>query len=243
VVLPSLPDDAIASFCATERGGNRPRAIATRLTNGAGGLTVSGAKRWSTMAPLASTLLVVASEGVDDAGRNRLRVVVVDARSPGLSITTMPPTAFVPEVPHAEIRLDAVAVDPAAVLPGDGYDRYVKPFRTIEDLHVHGAILGYLVSVARRHEFSPEMVERLVASLVGIRALAALDASSAEVHVALAGVLAQDASLIAELAPSWTRVSSDERERWERDRALFGSVAGDIREQRRRRAWETLAGP
>ena len=40
----------------------------------------------------------------------------------------------------------------ADLLPGDGYDIYLKPFRTIEDIHVHAALIGYLVGVARRLE-------------------------------------------------------------------------------------------
>ena len=40
--------------------------------------------------------------------------------------------AFVPEISHAEVELDRVKVSDADVLPGDGYDDYLKPFRTIE---------------------------------------------------------------------------------------------------------------
>ncbi len=239
-LVPSLPEGAIASFCATERGGNQPRAIETRLSPAAGGFTVTGAKRWSTMGPLASVLLVVASEGTDDGSRKRLRLVKVDAASSGVTIGSMPPPTFVPEVPHGAIELDHVTVDAAALLPGDGYARYVKPFRTVEDLHIHGALLGYLLSVARRCGWAQDATERLAASCAATRALALLDPTAAEVHVALAGLLAQDARLIAELAPAWARVDADERERWQRDSALFGSVAGEVRERRRQRAWDTL---
>lgn len=239
-LVPSLPDGAIVSFCATERGGNQPRAIETRLAPAAGGFTLTGAKRWSTMGPLASVLLVVASEGTDATGRNRLRLAQIDAAAPGVKIGSMPPTALAPEVPHAAIELDRVVVDAAALLPGDGYARYVRPFRTVEDIHIHGALLGYLLSVARRYGWRQDSVERLAASVAATRALAALDPAAAEVHVALAGLLAQDARLIADLAPSWSSVDAAERERWQRDSALFGSVAGAVRERRRQRAWEAL---
>jgi alkylation response protein AidB-like acyl-CoA dehydrogenase len=238
----SLPDDVIASFCATEEGGNQPRAIRTSLAPAPGGaLALTGAKRWSTMAPLASVLLVVASEGTDAAGRNRLRLVRVEASSPGVTIAAMPPTAFVPEVPHGVIELDRVLVEPGALLPGDGYDRYVKPFRTVEDLHIHGALLGYLLSVARRHGAPEALVERLVASVAATHALAHLDPAAAEVHLALAGLLAQDARLIDDVSAVWERAPA-ERERWERDRARFGSVAGQLRELRRQRAWDAVGG-
>lgn len=239
VLLPSLPHAAIASFCATEEGGNQPRAIRTRLAPAGDGLVLDGTKRWSTMGPLASVLLVVATGGEDAAGRKRLRVVRVDAGAPGVTVDSMPPTAFVPEVPHAALTLAGVAVSAADLLPGDGYDRYVKPFRTVEDLHIHGALLGYLVGVSRRHGFPREATERLLAAVAASHELAALDPAAAETHVALAGLLAQDARLLAELEPAWAGVEPGERERWERDRGLL-AVAGQARELRRQRAWERL---
>ena len=36
-------------------------------------------------------------------------------------------------------------VEPEEVLPGDGYLRYLKPFRTVEDLYVQAALLGCLL--------------------------------------------------------------------------------------------------
>jgi alkylation response protein AidB-like acyl-CoA dehydrogenase len=239
-LVPSLPEGALTAFCATETGGNHPRAIETRLSPAGAGFTLGGAKRWSTMGPLADVLLVVASAGIEESGRNRLCVVRVEAAARGVSIATMPPTRFVPEVPHAVIDFQSVAVEAGAVLPGDGYARYLKPFRTIEDIHVHAATMGYGLSAARRNRFPDAAAERITASLLTARTLAALDPSAPETHLALAGHLAEDARLLDDLADAWSTVPAPERERWERDRALFGSVAGPVREQRRRRAWETV---
>ena len=66
------------------------------------------------------------------------------------------------EIPHAEVGLDRVRVEASAVLPGDGYADYVKPFRTIEDAHVHCALLGYLVA---RHVWHWNRVWALAAVL------------------------------------------------------------------------------
>jgi alkylation response protein AidB-like acyl-CoA dehydrogenase len=240
-LVPALPAGVMASFCVTEAGGNQPAAIESRLTpRPGGGFRLDGSKRWSTMAPLAGLLLVVAAEGTDDRARKRLRLAQVDAAAGGVTIASMPPPAFVPEVPHAEITLHGVEVGTAALLPGDAYVAHVKPFRTVEDVYVHAGLLGYVLSVARRYRFPREITERVVASLVATHALAALDAAAAEVHVAVAGLLAQDAWMLDQ--PAWTAVDEGERQRWHRDRALF-SVAGKIREQRRRRAWEALASP
>jgi acyl-CoA dehydrogenase len=236
-----LAGDVIASLCVTEAGGNSPRAIEARLTPRAGGgFRLSGRKRWSTLAPLARVLLVAASEGSDPAGRKRIRLVRVDASAPGVAIRVMPPTKFVPEMPHAELELIDVELDPDAVLPGDGYTGYVKRFRTVEDVHIHAGVLAYVLSVARRFGFPPAVSERLAAAIVTMRVLATLDPDAAETHVALAGALARDATLLEHSDAHWEGADPDERDRWRRDRAMFGSVAGEIREARRQRAWQRL---
>jgi hypothetical protein len=238
-----LPDDVIASFCVSESGGNAPRAIEARLAPGAGGgFTLNGHKRWSTMAPVADVLLVAAHEGVDASGRKRFKLASVDARAEGVAIAHMPPTRFVPEVPHAEIDLRDVAVSADALLPGDGYAAYVKRFRTVEDIHIHAAVLGYALSVARRYGFPESVIERTVSAIVAARALAALDPDAPETHVALAGALARDTNLLDHADAHWQHVDPSERERWQRDRKGFGSVAAEIREARRRRAWAMLGG-
>ncbi len=239
-----LPDAAIVSLCVSESGGNSPRAIEATLAPRAGvGFTLSGHKKWSTLAPLARVLLVAASEGVDDAGRKRFRLVCVDATAPGVTMRPMPPTTFVPEVPHAELELTDVSVSAGALLPGDGYTGYVKRFRTVEDVHIHAAVLAYVLSVARRFGFPPAVPERLASAILTMRVLAALDPEAAETHVALAGALARDATLLEHSESHWEKVEEEEHTRWRRDRTMFGSVAGEIREARRRRAWELLAEP
>jgi acyl-CoA dehydrogenase len=240
-LVPSLPLSGIASFCVTEEGGNHPRSIRTRLEAKAGGYVVTGSKKWSTMAPLADVLVVVATEGSDDAGRPKLRAACIGVGTPGLTVTRMPAPPFVPEVPHAELLLDGVKISASAVLPGDGYADYTKAFRTVEDCHVNAGLVGYLLSVAFRSAWPDPVRERLALLAVAIGAVAGLDSRRAETHVALAGFLAAEAALVAEAEPHWSLVSDAERERWYRDRVLV-HVASKAREARRGRAWQDLAG-
>lgn len=243
LVPEGLPSHAIVSLCVTEPAGNSAKAIDARLTADDRGYRLSGEKRWSTMAPLARLLLVAAHEGLDGDGRKRFKLVRVDADAPGLTIRPMPPTKFVPEVPHAELELRDVAVSGDALLPGDGYAQYVKRFRTIEDTHIKAAVLAYVLAVARRFHFPAAAMEELAAALVTMRTLALLDPDAAATHVALAGALARDARLLARLEDDWDRVEPAERARWRRDSAMFGAVAGHIREARRARAWQRLSEP
>jgi len=233
-----VPDlDGITALCITEAKGNHPRAIETTLVPTGAGYELTGHKKWATVGSLASSLLVAAKLG-DESGRPVLRMVRVAANAPGVRVVPMT-TAFVPEIPHAEIELARVAVRHDDVLPGDGYTQYIKPFRTVEDLHVHAALLGYLIGVCRRHALAHEHVEHLLALAMSTRALAAVDRDAPSTHLALAGVLSLIAPVVAAIERVWP--AGEERERWQRDRVLLG-VAGAARAARRDKAWSVLDG-
>jgi len=235
-LVPAMPTDAVVSLCATEEGGAHPRAIATRLERAGDALRVRGKKRWSTFAPAADALLVVASIG-EDGGRNRLRVVRVDRRADGVRIDAMPAPPFAPEIPHAEVTLD-VAVRESDVLEGDGYDRYVKPFRTIEDAHVLGALLAHVAGMARAFAWPRDVVEEIAAWTIAVRAMAIADPSAPEIHVALAGAFAGTRAVVARATAC--AMPDEVRARWERDRGLL-EVAGNARKKRLDAAWTKLA--
>jgi hypothetical protein len=231
-LVPELPIDRVVCLCATEEGGAHPRAIRTELR----GERISGRKQWVTGGPQADELLVVVSVGVDEAGRNRLRVVRIDAHAPGVSLEPMAPTSFVPEIPHSAVRFEDAPI--SAVLPGDGYDEYLKPFRTIEDAHVFGAVLAWVLGVARRSGWPREACERIVAALVVLREVAQAAPSAPETHIALAGALELGRTVID--VDQWSRVDEETRALWQRDSALL-SVAGKARSQRAQSAWTKIS--
>ena len=226
-----VPGDGVRSLCVTEARGNSPKDIDTVFD----GETVTGKKKWATAGPLATELLVCAKTGVDEQGRNKLVMVRVPAKSATLIASNAP---FVPEIPHAEVELDHVRV--TGVLPGDGYSEYVKPFRTIEDVHVHAALLGYLIGVCRRNDFARDLIEQLLASAIAIRALGSADPKSPTTHVALAGAITTASRLVLEVERAWEEVEDEEWERWQRDRPLL-RVAGANRAARRDAAWTAVS--
>lgn len=243
-LVPALDRDRLASLAATEEGGAHPRAIATTLSRQEGDRWVlRGRKRWVTLGPEGGTLLVVARLAAPPPGapadRPTLRVVRVDARAPGVTIEPLAHMPFVPEIPHASVVLDGVAVRDDDLLPGDGYDAYLKPFRTIEDVHVHAALLAWLLAIAARAGWPRALSERLLAVLAATRALAASDPSAPETHVALAGAIAETRAVIDACEPAWERVDPALRARWQRDRALL-DVASKARAARLERAWARL---
>jgi len=241
-LVPDLPHDTLAAFCVTEAGGNRPRQIRTTIVPQPDGtLRIDGAKRWTTLGP-ASTLLLIVGALPAPAGSTRptLRVARVPVPSPGLVLQPMPPTRFVPEVPHAQVLLQDVRVSAEALLPDDGYDAYVKPFRTIEDLHVTLAVLAYLLREGRARRWPAAFNEQVVATISLLMQFAREDANSALTHVALAGALRIAHRLYADASALWAPGDADPAaQRWQRDAALF-EVAGSAREQRAARAWERV---
>jgi hypothetical protein len=222
-LLPSLGEKR-ACVAATEDRGAHPRAIQTTLE----GRRVRGSKRWVTLGKHAEVFLVVAKAGEED-GRPRLRVVLVDAKSHGITIVSSTPAPFVPEIEHAQIEFDTEG-EP---LEGDGYDVFLKPFRTIEDVHVHTAVLAYLGAIGMRRNWPKPIVARLCSLIVCGRSIAVANPRSAETHIALGGMIAETETLLSSIDPMMD-------ERWARDKALLG-VAGKARAERFARAFERLS--
>jgi alkylation response protein AidB-like acyl-CoA dehydrogenase len=241
-LVPSLADDQMAALCVTEAQGTSPSAMQTTLRDdGQGVLQLDGAKRWTTLGPEGAVFLVAARDSREQGERPSIRLVQLASDTPGVHVQPMPPTSFVPEVTHAQLRFEQVRVDAALLLPGDGYARYVKPFRSIEDLHVHAAVLAYLLRESRRLAWPREWTARACACLLAFTAVAALDPSAATTHVALAGTLATGEQLVSEADRFWTgSADADAAARWQRDRKLL-ALAGQARAARLEKAWSVLA--
>lgn len=239
-LFPGVPEDRIAALCVTEAEGNSPKAIKSTLHRDGDAWLLNGTKRWTTLGPEGSLFFVAARDAAAAGERAVIRVVRVASDAPGVTIQPMPATRFVPEVPHAQLRFEEVRLADDALLPGDGYDDYVKRFRTVEDLHVNAAVVAYLVREARRLAWPQAWVERALAALHALRSIAAENASAPATHIALAGALACSAGLLSDCEQFWTATQDDPaRERWTRDRELLG-VAGGARARRTLRAWQRV---
>jgi hypothetical protein len=229
----------LAALCATEEGGGHPRAIRTALrARDEGGWTLTGRKTWVTLGADADVLLVVASAGAGDDGRNRLRIARVPADRAGVRLEPGPPLPFAPDIGHARAAFDAVTVETPELLPGDGYDTYLKPFRTIEDVHVLAAALGWATRIARASRWERAWIDEAIALVVLLQGVAAMPPAP-ETHVALAGALSATRRLLA--GAPWDRADAPTREGWERDRPLL-DVASTVRAARREAAWRALDG-
>lgn len=240
--FPERPLPARLSLCATESGGAHPRAIATRLDKRGGALVLNGEKTFATLAPLAEELLVVASRGLEADGKNRLRLVRVKPSAPGVHVLARPETPFAPEIPHALVRFTDAVIENEDVLPGDGYDHYLKPFRTIEDTHVLAATVGYLHGAARQYDFGRDVGAELVSLALALIDVGARDPAAPLTHIVLAGLFGSVRRLADSLDGRWREVGGDEAARWQRDRPLL-QVAEAVRTKRTEAAWERVSIP
>lgn len=233
-MVPAL--GAPAALCVTEAGGGHPRAVQCTLRPDGDGFVLDGEKAFVTFGALAEQLLVVCKMGDRADGTPELALVQIPADRAGIAIAALPATPFAPEIPHAKVTLTAVAVNAHERLRGDGYLDYVKPFRTVEDIHVLGAALGYLVSVARRTGSGADFCAEACALVTSLRALALEPPGEPAVHLALGAIHGRIETLVHEgWNPVWQRADVSERERWQRDRPLL-AIASKVRAARFERA-------
>jgi acyl-CoA dehydrogenase len=227
----------LGALCATEEGGGHPRAIRSALTPRDDGFALSGTKTWVTLGDEADLLLVVASVGADREGRNRLRVARVPTPRKGVAIHRQPPLAFVPEIAHAKATFDDVAIEAREILPGDGYGDALKPFRTIEDIHVMASVLGWAIGVGRASDWPRSWIDEALALVVVLHAASDRPQLAPETHVVLAGAQSLARRLLG--GAPWAQTSELTRSRWERDGRLL-EVAGAVRGAREKAAWQAL---
>jgi hypothetical protein len=233
-LVPTVDPGCIAAICITEKGGSHPARIRSRLTassNAENPWRLDGTKTFVSGADGAEILLVAASAGVTPGGRNRLRMVVVPADLAGIAITPLPALGFVPEIPHGKVCFAAVGLGDEAILPGDGYACAIKPFRTLEDLHVTGAFLAWFFAIGRRFGWPDAVRETLLSLMVTVRTLALVSPVEPYVHLALGGLLAQVRHLMGAIDPLWTQVDPLIRQWWQRDRRIL-DVAASVRRHR-----------
>lgn len=227
-LLPRRAPGEVVAICASEKGGAHPRVIQTTLREG----RLSGDKSFVTLGTMASVLVVIARAGQDASGRSQLVSALVRPEDPGVSVSVGKTLPFIPEIPHARLALRET---PCTVLPGDGYAHHLKPFRTIEDIHIQAAMLGLLVQIGRRNHWYDGHIEELLVLIAALSALSGAPPLEPAVHRGLGGVLAQVARLLTVIPER--AMAPAVRERWLRDQAIF-LLAHQAREKRLARARE-----
>lgn len=238
-LFPSTPDDAVVAFCVSEDKGPRPSHIHTALTaDGSGDFTMSGTKRWGSMAPVADVRYVAASVG-RNGDRNDLRMVALPSDRAGITTNLEPYESWGPEFQICDLHFDEVVVRADEVLPGDGYLNAIKPFRLVEDVYnTAGSLIG-LFQLGRRHDRPIDQLEPLVGLIVQAAAVAETNMASDASVVLLSDFLARADVAWSVFWADWTDPPVEIATAWTPERGLLG-VAAAARDTRRVNAWSAL---
>lgn len=230
LLWPSAPL-SLGALCVTENRSVRPADMQTRLS----GLSLAGRKDFVTAADAADWLLVAAREEADGQPP-RLALTVVRNGDPGVRIETLKPLPLMPDVPHARLHLDGAHCERLA---GDGWDAYVKPFRSIEDLHVLSALCAWLYGVGRDSAWPQALQLRLLALLTGAAEVSRQCATAPAMHLLLAALFTEFKTLKPELDAAFAAGPAEWAELWRRDQGVL-DIAGGPRAKRLEKALAAL---
>ncbi|MFG0631825.1 acyl-CoA dehydrogenase [Pseudomonas sp. xss_2] len=230
VLWPSAPA-ALGALCATERRSVRPADMHSRLE----GLRVTGRKDFVTAGLEAEWLLVAAR--CEAAGESaQLKLAVVYPGEPGVTLEALPTLPLMPEVGHARLTLQHAACE---LLAGDGWDAYVKPFRSLEDLYVLAALVAWLYGVGQESAWPQALQLRLLGLLGGCAEGSRQCADSVGCHLLLGGLFAQFHALRGELDQALAAGPEQWAQLWQRDQGVL-ALATAARDKRLAKAWAAV---
>ncbi|MGF6402306.1 hypothetical protein ABH905_005972 [Pseudomonas frederiksbergensis] len=229
MLWPSAPL-SLGALCATEQRSLRVADMQTRLRD----LRLSGRKDFVTAGDAADWLLVAARS--EEPGEvPRLNLAVVYPGEPGVRLEKLAPMPLMPDISHGRLFLDNALCE---LLAGDGWDAYVKPFRTLEDIYVLSAMIAWLFGVGQDSDWPQTLQLRLLALLAGCAEVSRQAPNNPAGHVLLGGLFAQFDGLKAEVnqaladgPPQWAQM-------WQRDQTVMDLAAG----ARGKRLAKALAG-
>lgn len=222
MLWPSAPP-SLGALCATESRSLRPADMQTRLED----LRLNGRKDFVTAGDAADWLLVAArSEAPGE--KPALRLTVVYAGEPGVKVQTLPAIALMPEISHGCLLLDNAACE---LLAGDGWDAYVKPFRSLEDIYVLSAMLAWLYGVGQDSGWPQPLQLQLLGLLAGCAEVSRQNPCLSSGHVLLGGLFMQFQALRPDIDAAFANGPEPWRSQWTRDQALL-DLAASAREQR-----------
>ncbi|MFT0624975.1 acyl-CoA dehydrogenase family protein [Ectopseudomonas guguanensis] len=231
MLWPAAPWTA-GALCVTENRSTRPADMSTRIH----GLYISGRKDFVTAAECADWLLVAAREEQADEAP-RLALGVVRQGAPGVRIEPLPALPLMPDIGHARLHLEQAQSERLA---GDGWDDYVKPFRTLEDVHVLAAVCAWQFGVGRECAWPDALLLRLEALLAACAEVARQAPNAPTTHLLLAGLFAQQQALSGELQAAFAAGPAHWAELWQRDQGLL-RIAEAARTKRLEKARQIVA--
>nr|WP_315434921.1 acyl-CoA dehydrogenase family protein [uncultured Pseudomonas sp.] len=217
MLWPSAPL-SLGALCATEQRSLRPADMQTRLKD----LRLSGRKDFVTAGDAADWLLVAARS--EEPGETpRLSLAVVYPGEPGVKVEKLPALPLMPDISHGRLYLDGALCE---LLAGDGWDAYVKPFRTLEDVYVLSAMTAWLYGIGQDSDWPQALQLRLLALLAGCAEASRQAPNNPPGHVLLGGLFAQFEALAGEVDQALGNGPVEWAQMWQRDKGVMQLAAG-----------------
>jgi hypothetical protein len=216
MLWPSAPL-SLGAMCATEQRSLRVADMQTRL----GDLRLSGRKDFVTAGNAAEWLLV-AARSEQPGEEPRLSLAVVYPGEPGVRLEPLPSIPLMPEISHCRLFLEEA---PCELLAGDGWDAYVKPFRTLEDIYVLSAMTAWLYGIGQDSDWPQTLQLRLLALLAGCAQVSRQAPDNPAGHVLLGGLFAQFDGLKGEIDLALAEGPQHWAAMWQRDQTVMGLAA------------------
>lgn len=217
MLWPSAPP-SLGALCATEQRSLRPADMQTRLKD----LRLSGRKDFVTAGDAADWLLVAARS--EEPGETpRLSLAAVYPGEPGVKVEKLPALPLMPDISHGRLHLDGALCE---LLAGDGWDAYVKPFRSLEDVYVLSAMTAWLYGVGQDNDWPQALQLRLLALLAGCAEASRQAPNNPAGHVVLGGLFAQFESLKTEVDQALVQGDPAWAAMWQRDQGVMQLAAG-----------------
>ena len=216
MLWPSAPP-SLGALCATEQRSLRPADMQTRLSD----LRLSGRKDFVTAGDAADWLLI-AARSEEPGEKPRLSLAVVYPGEPGVRVEKLPALPLMPDISHGRLHLDGALCE---LLAGDGWDAYVKPFRSLEDVYVLSAMTAWLYGVGQDSGWSQPLLLRLLALLAGCAEASRQPPNNPAGHVLLGGLFAQFDALKNEIDQALAEGNPEWAQMWQRDQSVMQLAA------------------
>jgi len=185
-MFPQISGGGLHGFSLSEEGIRSLRDLQTLWqADSKGGVVLNGNKGWVPLPDHCEAYFVVCRAG---GSQGALSVVRMPATADGVAMSPRNPAAFMPELPAARMQLQEVALDASAMLPGDGWTDYARPFGALEELYVSAALMGYLLreGEGRARDWPQAMLRQMLAAITLLERIAA-EVESDQGLVLLAG--------------------------------------------------------
>jgi acyl-CoA dehydrogenase len=225
----------LSCVCATEKTKGSPsKSINTRITKMDENFSMlKGEKSFVTFGEYSKYLLIFAKD--DDS---IVRCVLLNSNQQGIEFESPDKKLnFLNEIPHSKIKLD-LKISNDCILKGDGYIHYLKPFRTIEDIHVFGSFLGYFIRVGRLSNWDQSLLIKMLKLIILLNNSIQFNLLSPVNHLILNEIHEEFKSILEQILKLKFH-NKEEEKLFLRDKMIF-KVSDSIREQRKQSALKKL---